>query len=285
MTVAALVDGRLIDIKEDVTPMEDRGYQFGDGVYEVTRVYNGQCFMLKPHMDRLFHSLAELAIAFPYSYDDLQGFHELLLKESGIMEGTVYLQVTRGVAPREHGFPKTISSRLTMSVRPLKDKNMLRKVGSKGIFVPDIRWLRCDIKSLNLLGNVMAKQKANEAGCYEAVLFRENGFVTEGSSSNFWGVKDQILYTHPATDLILKGIARTLIMERLALQLGIKVVEQEFNKPFVFDCDEAFVCGTSTEIMPIVQIDDKQIGDGAVGVISKKLQIAYIKAIQEECYS
>ncbi len=201
------------------------------------------------------------------------------------MEGAVYLQVTRGVAPREHGFPKTISARLMMSVRPLKDKSMLRKVGSKGIFVPDIRWLRCDIKSLNLLGNVMAKQKASEAGCYEAIQFRENGIVTEGASSNFWGVKNQILYTHPATNLILKGIARTLIMERLALQLGIEVVEREFNKNFVFGCDEAFVCGTSTEIMPIVQIDDKKIGDGAVGVISKKLQIAYIKAIQEECYS
>lgn len=284
MNVAALVDGKLIDINDNVTPMEDRGYQFGDGVYEVTRVYNGQCFMFKHHMDRLFYSLAELAIDFPYSYADLQGFHELLLKESGIMEGTVYLQVTRGVAPREHGFPKTISSRLTMSVRPLKDKSLQRKVGSKGIFVPDIRWLRCDIKSLNLLGNVMAKQKANGAACYEAIQFRENGIVTEGSSSNFWGVKDQILYTHPATNLILKGIARTLIMDRLAPQLEIAVVEREFNKSFVFSCDETFVCGTSTEIMPIVQIDDRKIGDGAVGVISKKLQIAYIKAIQEECY-
>jgi D-alanine transaminase len=285
MNVAALVDGKLIDIDENVTPMEDRGYQFGDGVYEVTRVYNGQCFMFKPHMNRLFRSLAELKIDFPYSCDDLQGFHELLIKESGIMEGTIYLQVTRGVAPREHGFPKKISSRLTMFARPLKDKSMLRKVGSKGIFVPDIRWLRCDIKSLNLLGNVMAKEKASQAGCYEAIQFRESGVVTEGSSSNFWAVKDQILYTHPATNLILKGIARTLIFERLAPQLGIAVVEREFDRNFIFGCDETFVCGTTTEIMPIIQIDDKKIGDGAVGAVSKKLQIAYLKAIQEECYS
>lgn len=284
MDVVALVDGKLIDIGDNVTSMEDRGYQFGDGIYEVTRIYNGQCFMFKSHMDRLVRSLAELKIDSTYSCDELQDFHELLIRESGIMEGIVYLQITRGVAPREHAFPKKNSPRLTMFVRSLKDKSMLRKVGSKGIFVPDIRWLRCDIKSLNLLGNVMAKQKASEAGCYEAVQFRDNGVVTEGASSNLWGVKDRTLYTHPATHLILNGITRTFILERLAPQLSIKVVEQEFDRNFVFGCDEVFVSGTTTEIMPLIQIDDKKIGYGAVGSVCKALQIAYVKAIQEECY-
>jgi len=284
MNVAALVDGKLIDIGEPVIFMEDRGYQFGDGVYEVTRVYNGQCFMLKSHMDRLFQSLAALNIIFSYSYEDLYNFHQMLLKESGIMEGSVYLQVTRGVAPREHAFPKKSSAQLTMSVRPVKDQSMLRKVGTKGIFVPDIRWLRCDIKSLNLLGNILAKQQAVEAGCYEAIQYRDNGIVTEGASSNFGVVKNGVIYTHPATNLILKGITRAYILTKLAPRLGISVVEQEFDRSFVLNSDETFVCGTTTEIMPIIQIDDQKIANGTVGALSKKLQIAYIKAIQEECY-
>ena len=157
MEAIGLIDGKIISLREKVIEIEDRGYQFGDGVYEVTMIYNRRPFALKLHMDRLFRSLRELKIPITYSFEELAGFHELLIEKSGLSEATVYLQITRGVAPRSHTFPKNVTPRLTMSIQPFTAHREQRESGAATIFVPDERWLRCDIKSINLLGNLLAR--------------------------------------------------------------------------------------------------------------------------------
>jgi D-alanine transaminase len=283
MRELGLVNGRLVDMNENVVKMEDRGHQFGDGVYEVTKVYNGKCFALRPHLDRLYQSLRAIRIPATYTFEELVQFHEALIKESGITEGAIYLQITRGAAPRVHPFPEQVVPCLTMSIRssgPVKQE--FRDNGVKIILIPDERWLRCDIKSLNLLSNVLGKQQAKEAGCYEAVMVRD-GSVTEGTSSNFFVVKDGVIWTHPATNLILKGITRTILLERLAKELDLTILEKAFDVSFVKSASEAFLSGTSTEIMPVISIDGKLVSDGVVGPITRKLQAAYTQLIDEEC--
>jgi D-alanine transaminase len=282
MGPVGLVDGRIIDLREKIVEMEDRGYQFGDGVYEVTRVYNGRCFAFKQHMDRLYRSLRELHIPATYTTDELAGFHQALIDESGLAEAAIYLQITRGVAPRAHMFPDNVVPRLTMSIRPANANEELRAAGAKGVFAPDERWLRCDIKSINLLGNLLAKQRAKAANAFEAVQVRE-GVVTEGSSSNFFIVKDGVLWTHPVSNLILRGVTRTLIVERIAPQLGLTVVEKQFGTEFALKADEAMVTGTNTEIMPLIKLDSTQIGAGTVGPVNCKLIDAYKELIVQEC--
>lgn len=283
MKPIGLLDGKIIDLGENVVPMEDRGHQFGDGVYEVTRVYNGHCFALKLHMDRLYRSLRELSIPAVYTYEELAEFHELLIKESGINDGAIYLQITRGVSPRAHGFPDNVVPRLTMSIRPVSaapDKNKLE--GTKGLLIPDERWLRCDIKSLNLLGNVMGKQKAKDAGCFEGIQIRD-GIVTEGTSSNFYVVKDDVVWTHPKCNLILTGVTRTLLIEKLAPELGILVVEKKFDEAFAKSAQEAFISGTNSEIIPIIALSGQPVGTGSVGPVTRKIQEAYWALVDKEC--
>lgn len=277
-----LIDGQIIDLNENVINLEDRGYQFGDGVYEVTRVYNGRCFAFQLHMDRLFRSLRELRIPATYTVDELAEFHQRLIEESGIKEAGIYLQITRGVAPRAHGFPDSVVPKLTMSIRPANPNSALRESGATGIFVPDVRWLRCDIKSINLLGNLLAKQQAKDAGVFEGIQVRD-GIVTEGSSSNFFVVKDGVLWTHPLSNLILRGITRTVIVERLVQQLGLTLVEKAFDVAFVKKAEEAFVTGTTTEIMPFIQLDGAPVGDGKVGPVARKLHQALMEAVAREC--
>lgn len=283
MRELGLINGRLISMDETVVSMEDRGHQFGDGVYEVTKVYNGRCFALRPHLDRLYQSLRAIRIPAIYTFEELVQFHEALIKESGITEGAIYLQITRGTAPRVHPFPEQVVPCLTMSIRPAGPINQeMREKGVKIILIPDERWLRCDIKSLNLLSNVLGKQQAKEAGCYEAVMVRGE-YVTEGTSSNFFVVKDGVIWTHPATNLILKGITRSIILERLAKDLDLTILEKPFDISFVKGVSEAFLTGTSTEIMPVTSIDGKAVHDGTVGPITRKLQLAYTQLIDEEC--
>lgn len=283
MQPLGLLDGKIVDLSENILPMEDRGYQFGDGVYEFTKVYNGRCFALKQHMDRLYCSLRELRIPAVYTFAELADFHQQLIKESGITEGAIYLQITRGVAPRVHSFPDVIVPKLTMSIRPAGMANLkLWETGAKLITIPDERWLRCDIKSLNLLGNILGKQRAKEAGCFEAVMVRD-GFVTEGTSSNFFVVKDGVLWTHPSNNLILKGITKTLVIENIAPALDLTVVEKKFDTNFIKTAQETFLTGTSTEIMPIVSIDGQIVANGRPGPITIKIQAAYKAMIDKEC--
>jgi D-alanine transaminase len=296
MEPIGLVDGKIIKLGEKVIEIEDRGYQFGDGVYEVTRVYNRRPFALKLHVDRLYRSLRELGIPITYSFDELARFHDLLVERSGIGEGYIYLQITRGVAPRGHAFPEHPTPRLMMMIQPVTPDYALRDRGASGIFVPDERWLRCDIKSINLLANVLAKQRAKEAGVFEAVLVRPrdpfatrglneslDGIVTEGAMSNFFVVKDGAMWTHPANHLILKGISRTVILEQLAPKLGIPVVEKPFDVAFAKSADEAFVAVTVVEVMPLVTLDGAPVGNGKVGPVTRRLIEAFAALVAKEC--
>lgn len=282
MRSLGFVDGKIIDLAENAVPLEDRGHQFGDGIYEVTKVYNGKCFALNRHIERAYRSLRELKIPAVYTYEEFEELHNLLIKESDIQEGAIYLQITRGVAPRAHGFPDNVVPRLTMSIRPTVSNANLLESGVKGLLIPDERWLRCDIKSLNLLGNILGKQKAKEAGCFEAIQIRD-GIVTEGTSSNFFLVKDEILWTHPVSNLILKGVTRSIIIDELAPALNLTVLEKTFSPEFIQKADEAFISGTTSEIMPITAFGSVSVGDGKVGPITRKLQQAYHSLVTKEC--
>lgn len=284
MKEIGIVDGYIVDLNDNVINMLDRGYQLADGSYEITRVYNGRCFALKPHLDRLFDSLRHLKIPAVYTAEELAEFHEQLIGESGMQEGEIYLQITRGIAPRVCHFPGMIVPQLTMSVQKIPDNNLeLMQSGVRIITTADERWLRCDIRTTNLLANVLAQQAAKEAGCYESLLIRDDT-VTEGASSSFFMVKDDVLWTHPLNNLISGGITRRIIIERLASKLDLHVIEKKFNLDFVGKAEETFICGTSIEIMPVTHINRRVVHDGKVGPITRKLQLEYNNLIREECY-
>jgi D-alanine transaminase len=267
--------------REDVRiDLEDRGYQFGDGIYEVISVYNGQPFLMDQHMQRLERSARELMLDLPVSIGRLKEKVQALIEQEGRSTCSVYLQVTRGAAPRRHPFPTSATPVLTGYIvdgRPPRD---LHAEGIRAITTDDIRWLRCDIKSLNLLGSVLAKQKAVEQGCQEAILHRSDT-VTEGSSTNVFIVKNGTLCTHPANHLILHGITRHAAIQ-LAEKLNMNVKETPFKREELYEADEVFVTGTSIEICPVTHVDNRAIGNGQPGDVTKQLQQAFYDLIAEE---
>lgn len=263
--------------RDDLTfPFEERGLQFGDGVYEVIRVYNGKMHLLDEHVARLYRSLDAIKIKIDFTSEEIKSFLQSLLTRNNMeSDGFIYLQVTRGSAERMHGFPENITPNIYAYVkyfpRPLK----LLENGVKVITHRDERWENCYIKSLNLLPNVLAKQTAAEQGCYEAIL-HENNTVTECSSSNVFLVKDGKIYTHPATNRILNGCVR-MAVKRFANDLNIPFIEEAFTVDDMFEADEMFLTSSISEVLPIVEVDGKQIADGRPGEISRKLQTAYEK--------
>ncbi|MFC7392790.1 D-amino-acid transaminase [Scopulibacillus cellulosilyticus] len=271
-----LYNGQFVEREEVSIDIEDRGYQFGDGVYEVIRVYQGQCFAMKEHLDRLERSSKEIKLDCPISRMKLEDNINQLIKKDRLTNGIVYLQITRGAAKRTHQFPEHAKSVLTAYTsemeRPLA--NLQNGINTK--LVDDFRWLRCDIKSLNLLGNVLAKQEAQENQCYEAILHRQ-GTVTEGSSSNVFIVKNGKLYTHPANNFILNGITRQYVL-RFAKEEHFEVIENTFSTEELLKADEVFITSTTSEISPVVKIDDQIIGEGRPGIVTAALQ----KKFEEE---
>lgn len=252
---------------------EDRGYQFGDGIYEVIRVYNGDLYTAKEHIDRFYDSAEKIRIVVPYTKDV---FHKLmyeLVEKNEINNGQVYVQITRGSSVRQHQFPTNPEPVLIGYTKTVERPVELMQNGAHAMFIEDMRWLRCDIKSLNLLGNVLAKQEAYDNGCYEAVLHRGE-MITEGSSSNMYGIKDGVVYTHPATNLILDGITRRTILE-LCAELGIEVQQTPMTKDQALGMDEFFMSSTTAEIIPLTQIDGNKIGNGSRGALTEKLQKAF----------
>ena len=251
----------------------DRGYQFGDGVYEVVRIYRGQMYAMDMHLNRLRDSLGELRIPVPEGVDKLEALAERLARDQGIDEGILYVQITRGVAKRTHAFPLEAQPVLVGYVeavpRPLEEFEK----GITAILVPDVRWHRVDIKSLNLLGNVLAKQAAVERKAGEAIFVRGD-VVTEGSSTNVFLVRDGVLVTHPAGHHILNGITRQIVIH-LAKELGIPVQEEAFTPEALFAADELFLTSTIHEVTPIVQVDGREIADGRPGPVTRRLQEAF----------
>ncbi|RST76451.1 D-amino-acid transaminase [Siminovitchia acidinfaciens] len=263
--------------------LEDRGYQFGDGVYEVIRVYGGKLFTAKEHIERLFQSAKKIKMDISMTPERIEDLVAELVKENGVGFGSVYMQVTRGTAPRTHMFPKPDSQTtavLTAYTNEVPRPERQLESGVDAITAEDIRWLRCDIKSLNLLPNVLAKQEATEAGCFEAILHR-SGIVTEGSSSNAYLVRNGEVITHPADNFILNGITRQ-VLAKLCQENGIPFVEKAFGVVDLLQADEVFITSTTSEVMPIVKVDDKPIGAGKPGGVTRKLQTLFEAKINEE---
>jgi len=272
-----LFNDRLIARDEARVDVEDRGYQFGDGVYEVIRVYGGHPFCLEEHLDRLERSAREIRMPLPYSREKTEHLLLQLIEADHLKEGYLYVQITRGAAPRDHAFPSKSEPVLTAYTVESPRPTDLMKNGIRAITQEDIRWLRCDIKSLNLLGAVLAKQAAVDAGAQEAILHR-NGTVTEGSATNVFIVKDNTLWTHPANHLILHGITRAVTL-KLAEKEGITVREEAFSLEDLRSADEVFITSTTKEIVPVVAVDGIPVGTGQPGWVTRKLQQAFEQKI------
>lgn len=270
MPELAYLNGTIMPIENAAVPVEDRGYNFGDAVYEYVASYNGRLFYLEPHLDRLEHSMAALAFP-PLPRKKIRTAIETLFAEAAIDRAGIYIQISRGVAPRDHAFPADAELQFLMILRRVHEKPaVLRDKGAAAITVTDIRWGRCDIKTVQLLPNVLAKQQALEAGAYDAIFVAETGEVREGTSSNLFIIKDQSLITHPLTQRILPGITRMIILD-ICRAAGLSVEEAYFDKVALYAADEVFMSGTITEVLPITRIDGKPIGDGAVGPVTRRL--------------
>ena len=277
MSRFSYVNGRFVRHAVASVHIEDRGYQFADGVYEVIALAGGRFVDLALHLTRLERSLGELRIAKPMSDRALTLVLANLAKRNGIRDGSVYLQITRGVAPRDFPFPRDAVPQVVATARRAKpaDPKALAD-GVKAITIPDLRWARCDIKSVALLPAAMGKQAAREAGAYEAWQYDRDGFITEGTSSNAWIVtRDGELVTRPPTHAILNGITRLVVIE-LAKEAGLRFVERAFSVEEAHAAREAFVTSTTSFVMPITQIDDATIGNGKPGSFAIQLREKYL---------
>lgn len=277
MSRIAYVNGAYVPHQSATTHIEDRGYQFADGVYEVIALVGNRLLDLDPHLDRLEYSLNELQIENPISRSALKHIIQILLQKNRLHNGMVYIQVTRGVAPRYHEFPVKSQPTLVITCRYVCPNKVarIRKQGVKVISLPDIRWARPDIKSISLLPNILGKQKALDNGAYEAILINRNGHITETNSTNFWiAPKKGILQTYPASNDILNGITRQRLM-KLVAPLGIEVKEQPFTLDDALKAEEAFLSSSVSGIVPVIQIDDHTIGKGQPGTIVPQLIKSY----------
>jgi D-alanine transaminase len=275
MSRIAYVNGQYRDLRDASVNVEDRGYQFADGVYEVCEVRGRRLVDFPRHMARLQRSLRELRIAEPMPLSALGIVMHEVVRRNRVTYGLVYLQVTRGVARRDHAFPPNpVKPSVVVTARALNYENNEQTAakGIKVVTVPENRWRRVDIKSVSLLPNVLAKQEARERGAYEAWYVGSDGFITEGASSNAWIVtKDGRVVTRSADHGILAGITRAVLMEVMdALQ--IRLEERPFTPAEAYEAAEAFVTSASQIVMPVVAIDGRIIGNGQPGGIAKRLR-------------
>jgi D-alanine transaminase len=280
MARQAYVNGRFLPASDAVVSIEDRGFQLSDGVYEVWAVFGGKLVDAEGHFARLERSLSELSIAMPMSRAALLAVLRETVRRNRIGEGTVYLQITRGVARRDHAFPDPAPRPTVVATARRVDVAAVGARAAQGvkvITVPDIRWGRCDIKSVALLPNVLAKQAAKAQGAYEAWLTDAEGRVTEGAASNAWILgQDGVLYTRDLGANILRGVTRRSLLD-LAAQIGVAVAERPFSVDEAKAAKEAFITGAGSLIMPVIQIDQTMIGDGRPGPVAMRLRSFYIE--------
>jgi D-alanine transaminase len=277
MSRIVFLNGSFLPIEEAKVPFMDRGFMFGDGVYEGIGVLDGRLVDNEAHLERLERSLREVRIPNPYTRAEWTHLEEELARRNGMTEGFIYFQVTRGVAERDFMFPDNAAPTVAMFTQAKAIVNApAAETGIAVITVPDLRWKRRDIKSLNLLAQVLAKQAAKEAGAQEAWMV-EDGFVTEGgSSSGFIITKEGRIVVRPLSNAILPGITRKSLLA-LSKEAGIELEERLFTVEEAYDAAEAFMTSASTFVLPIVSIDGRAIGDGKPGPITKKLREIYIR--------
>ena len=283
-TNLVLIDGEIMPMEEAFVDVNDRGHNFGDGVFELVPVYNGRCFALLPLMNNLFDSVISVKIPGVYMIEELVEFHENLIAATGLENCEIYTQITRGSAPYGLAYPEPCVPSLTMFAVPV-DREALAEKRAKGVNViteKDERWSRCDVNTLNRLPEVVAKQKATISRAFDA-LFVRDGKITEATEASFFIYKDGVLWTHPENNFIHKNVVRRLLMERLSKDLDLQIIERPFDKEFALKADEAFLCGPRCEFMPVTKIDRGFVNGGKVGELVPKLQQAYTEFVLKEC--
>jgi D-alanine transaminase len=279
MSRVAYVNGRYVPQSRAQVAIEDRGYLFSDGVYDVIPIHDGRLAFVDRHLDRLDRSLAALKIARPMSRAALLQIAREVGRRNAIDNGTIYILVTRGVAPRDHKFPKGAKPSLVMMARRRKPPapDLLAK-GAAVVTVPDQRWARRDIKCIGLVANVLAKQEAAEQGAYEAWLIDDAGMVTEGSSTSAWiATRQGELVTRPNGVEILPGVTRSVVVE-VARALGLTLQIRPFSREEAYAAQEAFLTSVSNFVLPITRIDGRPVGEGRPGPIAARLRAAYLEA-------
>ncbi|HTN66252.1 MAG TPA: D-amino acid aminotransferase [Burkholderiaceae bacterium] len=268
------LNGTLTPLSEAKIPVLDRGFIFGDGIYEVIPIYNGKMFRAEHHLARLFRSLAAIDIPNPHKREEWLALIARVVAADPGADQMVYIQVTRGVAPRKHSFPQDATPTVFIMSNPLVlPSAAARERGVACVSMEDLRWLRCEIKSTSLLGNVLAAQNAAEHDAIETIQFRDD-FLTEASSSNVWVAKDGQLMAPPKDNLILEGIRYALI-EELCAAHGIPLAARRITRDEVFGADEVLLSSATKEVLPVISIDGRMIGSGRPGPIYQKLYAAY----------
>ena len=276
MPKIAFVNGSYKNIHKASIEIEDRGFQFADGVYEVIALTNNVLIDLDFHLDRLNRSLTEINIKWPMSRESVMAICAEVIRRNRLTQGSLYIQITRGVTARDFSYPNGMKPSLVIYGRRSRSNQTSSKVqGIKVISTRDIRWGRSDIKSISLLASVLAKTQANHKIAQEAWLLNEDGFVTEGASSNAWIVpRPNVIQTHPVNSSILSGITRLRTI-KLAQEQSIKVIERPFSINEAKKAEEAFLTSSTLFVQPIVDIDGSQIGDGEIGSTTKTLIKSY----------
>src|SRR5699024_28678 len=265
-------NGEFLDDDKIVVNYNDRAVYFGDGVYEVVRIYDNEIFTFEEHLDRLVQSAKEIRI--DIDKEEIRDIMIQMKDKNKLPNAALYIQVSRGIEGRTHLFPEKGVQPVVLSFINKVDRPIdAMRDGVKAVTRDDYRWLKCHIKSLNLLSNTLLKQEAKDSGATEEILHRD-GVVTEGTSTNVFAIKDGVLHTHEANNFVLNGITRQYVI-KLAKSLDIPVKEKAFTVDFLKEADEAFITSTTQEITPVVSVDEEKIGDGLSGEITKKLQEAF----------
>jgi D-alanine transaminase len=270
----AFVNGAFMPLADARVSVEDRGFQFGDGIYELIRAYAGTPYRPVEHVARLERSAAALGILLPYTRERWVALVSEAVARSGYPEAKVYLQVTRGVSPRDHAVSGSLAPTIVVTVRALIPPGAaLYANGADVVTVPDMRWARCDIKSVCLLPNVLAKQRAREAGAFEA-LFVRDGLVLEGATSNVMIVRGGTVLTPPEGPLLLSGITRQVTLA-LAQEAGLPVKEQAVSEADLYAADEMFLTGTTIEVLPVARVNGRPVGRGTPGPVTSTLMARF----------
>jgi len=281
MSRVVFLNGEYKDYINALTHVEDRGYQFADGVYEVFSVKSGKLIDYNGHISRLTRSLNEIKIKYPINNRSILFHMRNIIRKNLIVDGLIYLQITRGVAKRDFKFPTNSNSTITIIGNniPSDEYDISFERGINVVTTRDLRWKRVDIKSLNLLAPVLAKQFAYENNAKEAWMIDDNGYITEGSSSNAWVLIGKTVYTRPVSSSILNGITRKTLLKGLN-KYGYSFKEKKFNMNDIRKSKEAYITSATQYVMPVVKVNNKKIGDGKVGKFAKIFKDIYLESVQ-----
>ena len=278
MSKYVYLNNKYVNYKDAKIHIEDRGFQFSDSVYEVIKVINGKLLDIEFHLSRLKYSTSELNFNFKINKPSLKNIFLSLLKKNQLKNGIIYLQITRGIQPREHAYKKNLKPNIIIYTAKKKfnlpDKNYK---GYKAITYPDIRWGRPDIKTTSLLANILAATEASKQGAYETILVKGKK-VTEAAHSNVWIVRGKKIITHPANKEILKGVTRT-VLKKIINSLNLKLIEREFSIKELLKAEEVFITSSGSLVTPITQVDKIKINKGKIGAITESLALNLYKAI------